>query len=369
MRFLMLNWRDPKNPKAGGAERVTLAYLRALVQRGHEAYWFANDFPGALPEEIIDQVHIIRGGGIGSSVRKAIQWYRNQKPFDLVIDQHHGIPWYTPWWCKTNHIAYIHEVLGPIWNAFYPWPVSAIGRWQERWTHRLYRDVPFFTASECTRDTLLEHGVRSVNIIPYGVNTVALPQLDEKPLSSPLRLIVVSRLAPNKRIDHAILTLKKLTALNVSAELTIVGSGAEESKLRQLVEETNLTQQVTFTGALSEEEKDRTLRKAHFLLHTSQREGWGLNVIEANAMGTPAAVYPVPGLIESTLHEQTGLVAADETPDSLATALAASCQRLEDYQHWRHRAWERAKTYHWNQVLPLACQWFEQQAVRRPLVK
>ena len=41
---------------------------------------------------------------------------------DLVIDQHHGIPWYAPWWCGTNCIAYIHEVLGPIWDAFYPWP-------------------------------------------------------------------------------------------------------------------------------------------------------------------------------------------------------------------------------------------------------
>src|SRR5205814_4761488 len=27
MRFLMLNWRDPRNPLSGGAERVTLGYL------------------------------------------------------------------------------------------------------------------------------------------------------------------------------------------------------------------------------------------------------------------------------------------------------------------------------------------------------
>ena len=33
MRFLMLNWRDPGNPLAGGAERVTLGYLAALVRR------------------------------------------------------------------------------------------------------------------------------------------------------------------------------------------------------------------------------------------------------------------------------------------------------------------------------------------------
>jgi hypothetical protein len=31
MRFLMLNWRDPRNPRTGGAERVTEGYLKALV--------------------------------------------------------------------------------------------------------------------------------------------------------------------------------------------------------------------------------------------------------------------------------------------------------------------------------------------------
>jgi len=51
MRFLMLNWRDPKNPISGGAERVTLAHLLALVERGHEVYWFTYDFPGGAREE------------------------------------------------------------------------------------------------------------------------------------------------------------------------------------------------------------------------------------------------------------------------------------------------------------------------------
>ena len=34
MRFLMLNWRDPRNPLSGGAERVTQGYLTALESRG-----------------------------------------------------------------------------------------------------------------------------------------------------------------------------------------------------------------------------------------------------------------------------------------------------------------------------------------------
>jgi len=96
MRFLMLNWRDPKNPLSGGAERVTLAYLKALVARGHEVYWFAYDFPGTPREEMFEGIKIIRGGGKGTSIFAAKKWYRTQKKFDLVIDQHHGLAWFAP---------------------------------------------------------------------------------------------------------------------------------------------------------------------------------------------------------------------------------------------------------------------------------
>ncbi len=364
MRFLMLNWRDPRNPLAGGAERVTQGYLAALAERGHEVFWFAPDFPDATRPEKIAGVQIVRGGRVGTCIAHAYRWYRHQPRFDLVIDQHHGIPWYAPWWCGTNCVAYIHEVLGPIWNAFYSWPVSALGRWQERWTHWLYRNVPFWTASESTRDDLRSHGVRDISIIRYGVSTVALPQLEPKPLVEPLRLIAVARLAPNKRIDHAIRTLGVLGRRGVRTTLMVVGTGEVESDLRKLARSVNVDDRVTFTGLLPESEKDSRLRDAHFLLHTSQREGWGLNVIEANAMGTPAAVYPVKGLIESTLHDQTGLVARAETPESLADALVGILRAPASYEVYRRNAWERAKSFHWSNVLPGACDWLEQMASR-----
>lgn len=362
----MLNWRDPKNPLSGGAERVTLAYLAALIRRGHEVYWFANSFPNGLPEETIEGIRVVRGGGKGTSVLKAVQWYRKQARFDLVIDQHHGIPWYAPWWCRTNCVAYIHEVLGPIWDAFYPWPVSVIGRWQEEWTHWSYRRVQFWTPSQCTRDILEKRGVRSVKVISNGVYTVALPSLPEKPLELPLRLAVVSRLAPNKRIDHAIRAVKCLTDRGVEARLTIVGTGEVEAGLKKLAAELQLGDRVIFTGPLPEAAKDEELRRAHFLLHTSMREGWGLNVIEANAMGTPGAVYPVAGLTESTLHDETGIVSEHETPESLAEGLMAVLKAPEKYASYRMQAWERAKTLHWDSVLPVASDWLEQQARKQP---
>jgi len=362
MRFLMLNWRDPRNPLAGGAERVTAGYLSALQRRGHDVYWYANDFPGALPEEVIDGLPIVRGGGKGSSILAARKWYRRQRPFDLVIDQHHGIPWYAPWWSGTRCVAYIHEVLGPIWEVFYNWPWSVVGKWQERRMIWLYRNVQFWTASASTKTILEGIGVRRVQLIPYGVDTVAIPELEPKPIAQPLRLVMVSRLAPNKRADHGIRAVRCLLDRGVKATLTIVGTGDMETAWRALASELGLTEVVRFAGALGEREKDGALREAHLLLHASLREGWGLNVIEANAMGTPAVVYPVAGLTEATVHDQTGLVADTETPAALADAVQQCLARPQDYERYRRAAWERAKTFHWSQVLPKACDWLEAQA-------
>jgi len=362
MRFLMLNWRDPRNPLAGGAERVSLAFLAALVRRGHEVFWFANAFAGAPAEDEIQGIHFVRGGGRGTSILHALRWYRRQPRFDLVIDQHHGIPWYAPWWCRTRCVAYIHEVLGPIWRVFYPGLTGAIGRWQERWTHWLYRNVPFWVPSESTRRALQAHGVRAVTVLLNGCDTAPLPVLDAKPLSAPLRLVVVSRLAPNKRVDHALRTLRLLRDEGIPASLTVVGAGEVEQPLRRLTQELGLEAQVVFTGALSEERKNEVLRQAHLLVHASVREGWGLNVVEANALGTPAVVYPVAGLVDSTIHGQTGLVVARESPAALAEGIRSLLAHPDTYQTLRRQAWERAKTLQWDCVLPPACAWLEAQA-------
>ncbi len=363
MRFLMLNWRDPRNPRSGGAERVTLSYLAHLAGRGHEVFWFAPQFEGGSEGDWIDGVRILRAGAdIWRAIPAARRWYHQQPRFDLVVDQHHGIPWYAPWWCRTHCVAYIHEVLGPIWNAFYRWPYSVLGRWQERWTHRLYRRVPFWTPSRATQRSLMECGVRSVTVIPNGVDVRPLEPLAPKAPDPPLRLITVSRLAPNKRVDHALHALALLQARGIAARLTIVGTGEVESQIRGLARTLDLSGLVRFTGPLPEADKNASLAEAHLLVHTSMREGWGLNVIEANALGTPAVVYPVAGLTESTLDRQTGLVTAGETPAALADAIQQMAADPGLYQSCRQNAWRRAREFHWDHILPRATDWLEEQA-------
>lgn len=362
MRFLMLNWRDPRNPLAGGAERVSLAFMRGLRERGHEVDWFAFAYPGGAPEEVIDGIRVRREGGVFSAIVAARRWYRQQAPYDLVIDQHHGVPWFAPWWCRTRCLAYIHEVLGPVWNSFYRWPTSWIGQRQERWTHWMYRRVPFWVPSESTKQGLLAHGVREVHVLPNGVDLEPLAELPEKPMTSPLRLIAVSRLAPNKRVDHAIRAVAELRAQGVAAELTVVGDGMEMTRLRELSGTLGLRDVVRFVGFVSEHEKLRCLRESHLLVHPSVREGWGLNVIEANAMGTPAVVYPVGGLVDSTVDRRTGVVCEAETPVALARGVRWISEEKARYSALRVEAWKWSRTFRWGEVIPPAINFLESQA-------
>ncbi len=107
---------------------------------------------------------------------------------------------------------YIHEVLGPdlerVLSLAY-FRRSAAGR--SAGPTGSYRDVPFWTPSESTKTVLLAHGVRSVKVLSNGTDTVPLAELDAKPLSLPLRLVVVCRLAVNKRVDHAIRVVQSLS--------------------------------------------------------------------------------------------------------------------------------------------------------------
>ncbi|MFL2907632.1 MAG: glycosyltransferase, partial [Limisphaerales bacterium] len=135
-----------------------------------------------------------------------------------------------------------------------------------------------------------------------------------------------------------------------------------ETEIRQTVKQLGLEDYVTFRGGLNEADKDAALREAHFLLHTSVREGWGLNVVEANAMGTPAIVYPSPGLVESTRHRETGLVADEASPEGLAAMIAEVQSHEGAYQDWRQAARGRARTFHWDEVLPVACDQLESWA-------
>lgn len=352
LKIVMLNWRDPENPSAGGAERVTLGYLSDLSKAGHEVIWLTHSFPGSKNCAEIGGVKIFRFGHLIQARIQAYLWVRNNMPVDLLIDQHHGIPWFTNLWAPCASISYIHEVLGPIWKSFYSFPIANLGILQERITLWFYRNQRFWTGCLSTKKQLEQIGVRKVDVIPYGVDLKPLKSLPVKTLTPPIKLVMVSRLAPNKRVHFGVHLIKILEDRGVDAHLKILGSGECETEIRKTISECGVGHKCELLGHVDEESKLSHLEEAHFLVHTSMREGWGLNVVEANAYGTPAAVFPVPGLVDSTTHMETGYISQDENITSLAEVILCALDDPDSYQECRKNALSRAKSHLWEEVLP-----------------
>ena len=144
-----------------------------------------------------------------------------------------------------------------------------------------------------------------------GADVTARPPMEKESVPT---VVFIGRLSANKRPEHAIRAFGLVRRQLPEAQMWVIGSGPEEARLRKMA-----GPRVTFLGRVPEEEKHERLGRAHALVVTSVREGWGLVVTEAAARGTVAIGYDVPGLRDSIRASGGILTRAD--PASLASGL------------------------------------------------
>src|SRR6202022_5190849 len=103
MRILLLNWRDPMHPRAGGAEVFTYEIAKRLVSGGDSVEWFSAAVPGAPTEEARDGIRFVRAGRQWTVHWHAFRRYHGKlrARFDVVIDQVNTIPFFTPVWADV----------------------------------------------------------------------------------------------------------------------------------------------------------------------------------------------------------------------------------------------------------------------------
>jgi glycosyltransferase involved in cell wall biosynthesis len=111
----------------------------------------------------------------------------------------------------------------------------------------------------------------------------------------------------------------------------------------RLIAELGLSQLVSAPGFVSGEQVSRELATAACLALPSSREGYGLVVIEAAAVGTPSVVIRDPdnAAVELVEHEVNGVICEQATPEALAQGIGAvlgSGQRMSaSTAAWFHR--------------------------------
>jgi glycosyltransferase involved in cell wall biosynthesis len=121
------------------------------------------------------------------------------------------------------------------------------------------------------------------------------------------------------------------------ARLWVIGWGTESRDLQRAVVERGIDN-IVFWGRVDEATKAELLQRAHVVCKSSIKEGWGIVVIESNAMATPVIGADVPGLRDALAFGNGWLYTGG------AEGLA---DRIEEvYQLWKYdpAAFERRRT-------------------------
>ena len=317
MRILVCNWRDGSHPAAGGAEVYTEEVLARWAADGHDVTLFSAAQADRPERETVRGVRRVRRGGKLGVYRDAAKWFEaeGRGQFDLVIDEVNTRPFFAHRFADAPVVALYHQTCEEIWSYEMPFPASWLGRrvLEPKWLGEM-RGVPALAVSESTRDAIAAFGVAGAVVVPEGIEPPTPVDVAKADVPT---LVHCSRLVSYKRADHVIAAFALAQQRIPDLRLVMVGDGPEMRRLQK-----SAPAGVEFVGFVPTDEKKRLMASAHAIVMASVREGWGLVIAEAAALGTRAIAYDRPGLRDAVKAADGVLVPAD--PAAMAEWIVAT---------------------------------------------
>ena len=329
-RVLVLNERDPHHPRAGGAEIHVAEIFRRLASRGYEITLASSSFPGSKAIDEIDGMRVWRLGRIPFYYPRVI-WTtlretRNDQ-FDVVVECLNKIPFYSSLYSSKPTLAIVHHLFGEVAFQQVPWPVAAAVWSTELLIPTLYRKPPFVSISESSRDDLIRRGVQPgrIRVSHCGIERPSVEVDTDAPRK--MRVTYVGRLEVYKNVDIMLRACAGLVERFPDLEIFVIGRGVSRSPLEALAKELGVDERTHFTGFVSDGERDQLLLGTRVCVCPSEKEGWGLTIIESNALGTPVVATDADGLRDSVRDGETGYLVENRNVEGFRRRIA---ELLED---------------------------------------
>ncbi|MEI7792471.1 MAG: glycosyltransferase family 4 protein [Candidatus Berkelbacteria bacterium] len=351
MKLLWLSWKDIKNPLAGGAEVVTDNLLTRLSRDGNEIILLTSGYINAKPEETINGYKIIRVGGRWSVYYAVCKYYKANLLgwADIAIEEINTIPFFSQYYLKEKSFLFFHQLCRQIWFFQMFFPLSAVGYLLEPIYLWLLHKNKVITISESTKNDLARYGFKkdSIGVISEGIVLEPLESLSSVKKYDKLTLLSLGAIREMKRTDLQIKAFELAKEKFPELQIKIAGGGKGKyfDKVMSLIQNSEYKNDIEYLGPVGmlSEEKIRLLQKSHLILVTSIKEGWGLIVTEANSQGTPAAVYNIDGLRDSTKDGITGWVTDKNSPEGLAEKIIEALSDPKKYEKIRSAGWDWSK--------------------------
>jgi glycosyltransferase involved in cell wall biosynthesis len=165
------------------------------------------------------------------------------------------------------------------------------------------------------------------------------PLNGDRPLAALPKILCIGRLVPEKGQAVLIEALARLLERGRPAALTLVGEGPQREALERLARDLGVEQDVSFRGAIGEEELHEAYEGASVFCLPSFSEGVPVVLMEAMAMKLPVISTTITGIPELIEDGRSGLLVPPGRPDQLADAL----QRLLDDDSLRRELGARGR--------------------------
>lgn len=336
VRVAVLNFREPRQLVAGGAEEYAWQVGRYMIGQGASVHFLTSREPGQPASESRDGIELRRMGNRYLVYLLVPLWLLlRRRRFDVVVDCMNGIPFFAPLVVRrrTTVISLVHHVHDRQFYAFFPRWLARIGCFVEGPVARfLYRCRTTVTVSESSRTELRERlGWRApIEVIPNGSPAArpVAPAAGGQAVDGDPVVAYLGRLVGHKRVERVIELVTELGETWPGLHVHVIGRGPEFDPLARRAGELGVTGRVRLHGFLAEPEKNAVLGAARLNVTASEFEGWGLTVIEAAALGVPTVAYDVAGLRDSVRHGVTGWLVQEG--ESLADVVDRALKELTD---------------------------------------
>lgn len=329
----------------GGAEKRYHELAMRLAERNevHELTWQFWDGPA---DTVRDGIHLhgvgrppaLYGADGKRTVREALAFSVRLLPVLLrqrwdVVDCSATpyLPLYAAWLgtrlTRTPLVATWHEFWGEHWSEYLPGRpiVARVARLLEAGARPLADRrvaVSPFTARRMRAASAADSGTLDHDPVVVG-NGVDVDRFADGPRDPDQWDVVhLGRLIDEKRVDLLLRAIAELAPELPGLRVAIAGEGPERPALEGTARELGVAAQVEFLGAVDDDRVPRLLRAARTLVLASEREGYGIAVVEAQAAGAVPVVASGPHTAAPDLvrHGVDGLVVAPR-PEALAAAL------------------------------------------------
>jgi glycosyltransferase involved in cell wall biosynthesis len=164
-------------------------------------------------------------------------------------------------------------------------------------------------------------------------------------------VLLTNRHYPQKRFDLAIRAMQEVRKRHPKVQLVIPGPSTSHTEvLKALAAKLELTDGVTFLGAISEEQLQKLYEGAAVYVYPAPEEDFGMGVIESMAKGVPVVAWNQAGPTV-TMGPRTGYLAEPLEVSDYAAGISGLLDDPAANQATGERAVEWARRFDWERHL------------------